>query len=469
MKEQILREAVEKREQCVKHFQLAQKGMAAAVYPVPVHFQKNGKWEEIDNRLVEDIGDGNEIYRNQASAMEVRFAKKANQGHLVTIRRDGRKIAWNLECAESKSVFKRTEAEVSPENTEVDEKMKMKHLISAGVYEEILPGTDIRYTVQGERVKEDIILKSREAAGQAIVFRFLHPGMEMKKEEDGSVGIYTKEQECIFRLAKPYLYDGEGNYTAKAEFRAEPEANGCRIEIIPDREWLLAKDRVYPVIIDPMTETSKTKGNIEDTYIFSGGTNNEDPAAVYAYGSFSVGTSTGAGKIRAMLRFRNLPDIGNGSIIYAATMYMWQYQYSSFGTETIPLMAHEVKSSWEEKTVRWSNQPPIDSTVLDYKKAGQVKNGTTITITPIGFDVTRLVRQWYNTGNNYGILVRSQYEDSTVTAQKAYARFYASDSPSISSAQFPSGVFYYRNVSGLEDYQSYHGLTCGTCRHRLHK
>ena len=36
-----------------------------------------------------------------------------------------------------------------------------------------------------------------------------------------------------------------------------------------------------------------------------------------------------------------------------------------------------------------------------------------------------------------------------------------SDSPSISSEQFPSGVFYYRNVNGLEDYQSYHEQSAG--------
>lgn len=75
--------------------------------------------------------------------------------------------------------------------------------------------------------------------------------------------------------------------------------------------------------------------------------------------------------------------------------------------------------------------------------------------------MTRLVRQWYNTGKNYGIMVKSKYEDDENLANRAYARFYASDSPSISSEQFPSGVFYYRNVNGLEDYQSYHEQSAG--------
>ena len=58
-------------------------------------------------------------------------------------------------------------------------------------------------------------------------------------------------------------------------------------------------------------------------------------------------------------------------------------------------------------------------------------------------------------------MVKSKYEDDENLANRAYARFYASDSPSISSEQFPSGVFYYRNVNGLEDYQSYHEQSTG--------
>ena len=50
------------------------------------------------------------------------------------------------------------------------------------------------------------------------------------------------------------------------------------------------------IVIDPMTETSKTKGNIEDTYVFTGGNVPENPGNVYAYGSFVVGRSDELGK-----------------------------------------------------------------------------------------------------------------------------------------------------------------------------
>ena len=369
--------------------------------------------------------------------------------------------------------------------------MGVPNLTSEGMYADILPGIDLHYALQSELVKENIRIRTREAAETRLTFSFCHPGLEMRKEPDGSLGLYRSAafpeatettgaaeaatskteaeaeeagetcgaQEPVFRFAKPYMYDEAGNSSHDVTFLMETDGEESRVTVVPDREWLLAKEREYPVVIDPMTETAKTRANIEDTYIFTG--SGEPAADVYAYGSVVVGWSSTHGKIRSLLRFKDLPAIGNGSIIYAATMYLWQYGYSTFSTPTIPLMAYEVTGNWDEKSVRWANQPPVDGNVLDYKTVGQVQNGNVITITPIGFDVTRLVRQWYNTGKNYGIMVRSRYEDPAANSQKAYARFYATDAPDISSDQFPSGVFYYRNVNGLEDYQSYHEQEMG--------
>lgn len=57
-----------------------------------------------------------------------------------------------------------------------------------------------------------------------------------------------------------------------------------------------------------------------------------------------------------------------GSIIYGATMYIWQFEYSSYSNPELPLLAYEVKNSWDEKSVRWGNQPAVDGAILDYKK-----------------------------------------------------------------------------------------------------
>ena len=316
--------------------------------------------------------------------------------------------------------------EEESEEDEIRKMMCVPHLNGEGVYEEILPGIDLHYSIQGEQLKENIRLNRKEAAEQELSFQLTHPGMELRSEEDGGLGLYDSENQesgRIFRLVKPYMYDAAGNQSLQVEFQVEIGTESSVIKVVPDREWMQDTERVYPIVIDPMTETSKTKGNIEDTYVFTGGNVPENPGNVYAYGSFVVGRSDELGKMRALLRFRDLPDIGKGSIIYGATMYIWQFEYSSYSNPELPLLAYEVKNSWDEKSVRWGNQPAVDGAILDYKKVKQVINGNTVSITPIGFNVTRLVRQWYNTGKNYGIMVKSKYEDDENLANRAYARF----------------------------------------------
>lgn len=543
MKEQILREIPEKREQCVKHFELTEKGMAAAIYPAPVHYEEDGVWQEIDNRLEEVTEDGKPVYQNKASSVKVSFAEDAGEDGLVSLEKNGNKVTWGLmvedvpetqrmrvrkknskfrvleeseywkpeaspnevpkdqnpgnqesetpgmgegdsseddmeiiggntgsekepaeeEPMEETSKEESDEATSIPDDKDVQKMMSVPNLVSEGVYEDILEGVDLHYVLQGERIKENIRLQTKEAAEQKLSFTISHPGMILVEEEDGSLGLYPEDalEERAFQLVKPYMYDSAGASSQNVYLKVEMQGEKEVISVQADAEWLQAEDRVYPVIIDPMTETSKTRGNIEDTYIFNNPNSAEDPSQVYAYGALVVGQSDIHGSARALLRFKNLPSIGKGSIIYAATMYLWQWDYSSYGIAKIPLLAHEIKNSWTEKSARWSNQPKYDGNVLDYKMIGNVKNGNTITITPIGFDVTRLVRQWYNTGNNYGIVIRSRYEADSNLANRACGKFYASDSPSISSDQYPSGVFYYRNVNGLEDYQSYHEQSAG--------
>lgn len=177
--------------------------------------------------------------------------------------------------------------------------MCVPHLNGEGVYEEILPGIDLHYSIQGEQLKENIRLNREEAAEQELSFQLMHPGMELRSEEDGGLGLYDSENQesgRIFRLVKPYMYDAAGNQSLQVEFQVEIGTESSVIKVVPDREWMQDTERVYPIVIDPMTETSKTKGNIEDTYVFTGGNVPENPGNVYAYGSFVVGRSDELGK-----------------------------------------------------------------------------------------------------------------------------------------------------------------------------
>ncbi|HBI04672.1 MAG TPA: hypothetical protein DDY49_11660, partial [Paenibacillaceae bacterium] len=50
---QIIGELENKREKNVKHFLKEDHTYEAVLYPLPVHYQEDGQWKEIDNTLVE--------------------------------------------------------------------------------------------------------------------------------------------------------------------------------------------------------------------------------------------------------------------------------------------------------------------------------------------------------------------------------------------------------------------------------
>ena len=218
MREQILRELTEKRDQCVKHFRMSEKGVAAAVYPEPVHYEENGEWKEIDNRLESATEEGREIFTNKASDMKVRFASEAGDGDLVSVEKNGMKVSWEMEdpgdsdsgrARKKKCKFRvltkedHEEMIEFPENTENEKGIEtqkneeetldtdsiwpmlgVKNLVGEGIYEEILDGADVQYIVQGQRLKENICLKNPEAAQQTLAFRFRHPGLQMQRQQE---------------------------------------------------------------------------------------------------------------------------------------------------------------------------------------------------------------------------------------------------------------------------------------------
>ena len=57
------------------------------------------------------------------------------------------------------------EQELLLDETQIRQIMGVPHLASEGMYEDILPGVDLHYTIEGERIKENIRLKTKEAAG----------------------------------------------------------------------------------------------------------------------------------------------------------------------------------------------------------------------------------------------------------------------------------------------------------------
>ena len=210
----ILAEQKEKRDRNTKYFLTENHGGIAAVYPYPVHYEENGEWKEIDNSLREE-NTGEEGYENKAACVKVKFAKHGDSPKMVTLKKGSHKLSWGLENVQAdekekkkKTVFRIYErqnesADIAGEIPEAEERInasawnrKQMHLagtVSGGIYENIREGVDLEYLIQGETVKENVILKEASAAEEPLRFCLNHKGLTLSKEENG---------ELIFRAAK---------------------------------------------------------------------------------------------------------------------------------------------------------------------------------------------------------------------------------------------------------------------------
>lgn len=491
--DRVIAEILQKRDRFTKNFRTENHGGAAVIYGYPVHYKEGEEWKEIDNRL-EKTENG---YQNHASRVKVHFAESSNANEMVTIEKTGRKLSWGFLAEKQKKQNIRSQAAVQaqkreavfqPENLypteegmqnraavqkteeksveqENQEKMSVPGLVAAGHYAEIAENVDLEYKIIGEQVKENLILKSVKAAALEYSFSLQFPGMMIVIREDGGIDLIDEETEEVFYyFAPPCMYDAAGNYSEQVHYELETDAEQhCSIlSVVPDQKWLQDENRVYPVVIDPSAETSKTNRAIDDTFVRE---KSPDSAVVASYGSFTVGHNREYGKCRSFLKFTSLPAMEPGAVIYDAKIYVWQYRYSSDSNQPFFITAHKVTGGWNPGSTTWNNQPAYQSNVLDYCSVKQVQSGNTITVTPCGFNVTKLVREWYNTGVNHGIVITAQNETPYQEAVFISSDYPSNNSYGITSEYFPQGIFYYRSTTGLEDYYSYHEQDAGRAGH----
>jgi hypothetical protein len=95
----IVGEITEKREKNVKYLFKDDQTFEADVYNTAVHYQdSNGQWKDIDNTLVDAKDEnGNDVLKNKENDFGVEISKNANSGKLVSLKKDGYELSWNIE------------------------------------------------------------------------------------------------------------------------------------------------------------------------------------------------------------------------------------------------------------------------------------------------------------------------------------------------------------------------------------
>lgn len=509
----IISELNEKRERNIKHFLKDDMTYEAVEYALPVHYEEGGQWKDIDNSLVEtkeeDVnnkealnsetaessedkniildsldkakefvvskvnGNNNSVLENKENDFKVKFSKKSSSKNLVKVQKDKYEISWNLENAEkTDSKIEQVDENKIDSNIEkfVDDKIKNDKVLSkkslldknkikntlienenkktlkkiqSGVnYTDILPDTDLRYDLVSNNIKENIILK-KPISNPEFRFNINAKNLVPRLQQDKSIIFYDEKDtsKAVFKIQAPIMIDSKKAHSENIDIKLEQNKKDYVLIMKPDSSWLNSADRAYPVTIDPPIQTSLNVNSIQDTFIADAlpGENKKQSILL------GVGRGSVSGVTRSYIKF-DLPTLTSADLITNAQLGLSLY---SDNYSNAQIDAHKVTSNWDSSTLTWNNRADYAGKIEEY----QIISGAAGK--DFFWDITNIVKDWYSTGNNYGLMLMNNNESI------GYTEFFSSDCSSDYAGYRPQVTLWYVNNSGLEDYWTYHSADAG--------
>lgn len=455
----IVTEVTEKRDADKKVYLLSDGSYMSAIYPQQVHYEENGKWEDIDNSFTSGVDDdGESTVENSKNAFKIKFANKSKDKKLVSLKKDGCEINWALNDSEKVS------AETIVSGNALNTPSSLKNINSAVVYKDILTDTDLKYTINSTTIKEDIILNSINAP-TTFTFNYEMKKLAYRETEDGSIEVYSDNEpdKAVFVIDKPYMYDANGISSNSVEMKITETKKGFQIVIIPNAEWIKSAERKFPITIDPTIITEQSASSIKDT------TGVDYPKTDQLYNALEANSNylwLKVGKFYGTeaysLVYVPLPsDISESCRILDAKMNLICYRAGiSTASSDLTITAHEITTDWNQTTISENKILYLDE-IPDYEYIPadfMVLNdaSTSVHNQIYSFDITKIAQKWA-TGEsvNRGILLAGQDLPET----ERYIRFYDSDN-SVRNSD-PCFTYTYRDTKGVEDYWTYTSLTAG--------
>lgn len=113
------------------------------------------------------------------------------------------------------------------------------------LFEEIYPFTDLRYSVEDYRLKEDIIIKKLTDQNE-FSFHLTVSNATYQETTDGFIRFFDPTGKQIFFMAKPYAIDNNGERCDSISMQLTSEGI---LKLTIDPLWL--KKAAYPVTVDP--------------------------------------------------------------------------------------------------------------------------------------------------------------------------------------------------------------------------
>lgn len=373
-------------------YQLEDGRLQTELSSVPVRYRDgSGAWRDIDTRVV-PVRDGGYRYGNDATGFSTRFGERSDA--LLRVQLGDRWLTVG----------------VAGPVRQVTPTVKGSTVTYAGLW----AGADLVYDITPSGVKESIVLATAPAV-PSFDFTLRTAGLTTRTQPDGSVGFFATGKDAtgraVFTFPKPFMIDARRDaasphghaYSDKVGLSSTGSDATGTISLTPDQAWLAAKDRRYPVVLDPTIAVQPDVATAKDAMIVSyGATSNYE-------GDPRLGVGVDQwGRVRSLLAFDLTGIVPAGTPVDAAdlSLYWDNNVLGSTSATPVALEARAVTQAWAPSTVTWNS---INAAAGDLAGTATYNSGATNSWT--SFPVTGTVREWMaGTRPNYGFMLKAANE-----------------------------------------------------------
>ena len=448
---EIISELTEKRDETTKYFAMSDGTTKACLYPQNIHYLDDGEYKEIDNTLVKDTKDGKTYYKNKKNSFSVTIPENYTDDYIQFSDGNGY-VKFKLKGATNKKIEK-TEKKLTKNNKD---KTLVENISDKAIFKSIKGNIDVEYDVSGNTLKETIVLYKKTK--NAFIFDVRTSADKAILNNDNSVSFFDKEGVELYKIESPYMTDSAGEYSNDIKTTLIGIDDNYTITYKPNYEWLSAKERVYPIKIDPTLFQAIYKETVTDTYVGTMQTS-DDPDIRGGWDVLNIGrrTTTIDGAqifMRAYIRFELPSEIKKTDCIVDAKLDLVHYtEPAAKSVNGIQIDVHELTSAFSEGGSWWGDRPTCDPYIAEYSI---VNTNNTFPGTSLSYDsynLTRLVNKWHNGESNYGIVLK--YHDDILNVSSSKQVYYFAKQSTYYGSVSKFVEITYRNAVGIEDYWSY--------------
>ena len=213
----ILYEVEQERSANAKIFRRTDGTYTALIADEPLHYLKDGVWEEIDNTLEQQTEGEEKVFENKENYFQVSFPSELSNDEEVSITNQGYTLSFQLKLSSKRNSKAKIKAQTKEDKelqknlTDAQKRSNLTDCRTSITYQDIQSDADLEYTVLPQSVKENIILKTKPKSDCVYEYRIRGPKLKTKLSETGEIVFTDADGTSIFTLPAPNMYDANGS------------------------------------------------------------------------------------------------------------------------------------------------------------------------------------------------------------------------------------------------------------------